>query len=150
MDTFLDNATIGAFAHAAGVGVETIRFYQRKGLLPQPARPQRGVRRYGAADLARVRFVKTSQRLGFNLDEVAELLRLDDGTRCGEARALASHKLADVRQKLADLGQIEQVLAELVNRCAAGSGNVSCPIIASLRGPAIPTAAAVVPASRKR
>ena len=133
MDTFLDNATIGAFAQAAGVGVETIRFYQRKGLLPQPARPQGGVRRYGAADLARVRFVKTSQRLGFNLDEVAELLRLDDGTRCGEARALASHKLADVRQKLADLVQIEQVLAALVDRCAASSGDVSCPIIASLR-----------------
>ena len=65
MDTFLDNATIGAFAQAAGVGVETIRFYQRKGLLPQPARRQGSVRRYGAADLARVRFVKTSQRLGW-------------------------------------------------------------------------------------
>lgn len=150
MDTFLNNATIGAFAQAAGVGVETIRFYQRKGLLPQPTRPQGGVRRYGAADLARVRFVKTSQRLGFNLDEVAELLRLDDGTQCGEAQALASHKLADVRQKLADLGQIERVLATLVERCAASSGQVSCPIIASLRGPAIPTAAAAAPGPGKR
>ena len=150
MDTFLDNATIGAFAQAAGVGVETIRFYQRKGLLPRPARPQGGVRRYGPADLARVRFIKTSQRLGFNLDEVAELLRLDDGTRCGEARALASHKLADVRQKMADLEQIEQVLAELVERCAAGSGKVSCPIIASLRGPAIPTGTAAARAPEKR
>ena len=150
MDTFLDNATIGAFAQAAGVGVETIRFYQRKGLLPQPARPQGGVRRYGASDLDRVRFVKTSQRLGFNLDEVAELLKLDDGTRCAEARALASHKLADVRQKMADLAQIEQVLAELVARCAAGSGKVSCPIIASLRGPAIPTGATAARATGKR
>lgn len=150
MDTFLDNATIGAFAQAAGVGVETIRFYQRKGLLPQPARPQGGVRRYGASDLDRVRFVKTSQRLGFNLDEVAELLRLDDGTRCSEARALASHKLADVRQKLADLGQIEQVLAELVDRCAASSGKVSCPIIDSLRGPATPTAAAAARGPARR
>ena len=97
-----------------------------------------------------MRFIKTSQRLGFNLDEVAELLKLDDGTRCGEARELASHKLADVRQKMVDLGQIEQVLAALVDRCAAGSGKFSCPIIASLRGPAIPTAAAAARAAGKR
>ena len=136
MESFLDNATIGVFAQAAGVGVETIRFYQRKGLLPQPARPQGSVRRYGGPDLARVRFIKTSQRLGFNLDEVAELLRLDDGTQCDEARALASHRLLDVRQKLADLQQIERVLAGLVERCAVGGDAVKCPIIASLRGPA--------------
>ena len=134
MDTFSDNATIGAFAQAAGVGVETIRFYQRKGLLPVPAKAPGGVRRYGPADLARVRFVKTSQRLGFNLDEVAELLQLDDGTRCDQARALASHKLVDVRQKLDDLRRIEGVLADLVERCAASTADVACPIIASLQG----------------
>ena len=134
MDTFSDNATIGAFAQAAGVGVETIRFYQRKGLLPVPAKAPGGVRRYGPADLARVRFVKTSQRLGFNLDEVAELLQLDDGTRCDQARALASHKLVDVRQKLDDLRRIEGVLADLVERCAASAADVACPIIASLQG----------------
>lgn len=79
--------TIGALAQAAGVNLETIRFYQRQGLLHEPAKPQGGIRRYGESDLARVRFVKSAQRLGFNLDEVAELLKLEDGSHCGQARA---------------------------------------------------------------
>jgi DNA-binding transcriptional MerR regulator len=73
--------------------VETIRFYQRKGLLPEPDKPYGSIRRYGEADVTRVRFVKSAQRLGFSLDEIAELLRLDDGTHCEEASSLAEHKL---------------------------------------------------------
>lgn len=129
-----DSITIGALAEAAGVGVETIRFYQRKGLLPQPARPRGGIRRYGDADLARVRFIKAAQRLGFSLEEVADLLKLEDGTRCGEARRLAEHKLANVRRKLSDLQRIESVLAAMVARCAAVRGRVNCPLVASLKG----------------
>ena len=128
-----DNLSIGAFAEAAGVNVETIRFYQRRGLLPEPDRPYGSIRRYGEADVARVRFVKSAQRLGFSLDEVDGLLTLDDGAHCDEARQLAEHKLIDVRSKLADLLRIESVLATLVDDCCASHGTVSCPLIAALQ-----------------
>lgn len=129
-----DNLTIGAFAKAAGVNVETIRFYQRKGLLAEPDKPYGSIRRYGEADVARVRFVKSAQRLGFSLDEIGDLLRLEDGTHCEEASGLAERKLKDVREKLADLARMEAVLSELVRACHARKGNVSCPLIASLQG----------------
>src|SRR3546814_6080652 len=74
-------------------------------------------RRYGGADVVRLKFVKSAQRLGFSLDEIAELLRLDDGTHCEEASSLAEHKLKDVREKLADLARMEAVLSELVCAC---------------------------------
>ena len=126
-------ATIGALAEAAGVNVETIRFYQRKGLMPEPEKPYGSIRRYGAAELARVRFIKSAQRLGFSLEEVGELLKLEDGARCSEARQLAEQKLVDVRQKLSELQRIESVLAGLVARCSAVRGRVNCPLIASLQ-----------------
>ncbi len=126
-------ATTGALAKNAGVNVETIRFYQRKGLMPEPEKPYGSIRRYGAAELARVRFIKSAQRLGFSLEEVGELLKLEDGARCGEARQLAEQKLVDVRQKLSDLQRIESVLAGLVARCSAVRGRVNCPLIASLQ-----------------
>ncbi|MBF6989431.1 Hg(II)-responsive transcriptional regulator [Cupriavidus sp. IK-TO18] len=133
MERNLENLTIGAFAKAAEVNVETIRFYQRKGLLPEPDKPYGSIRRYGDADVTRVRFVKAAQRLGFSLDEIAELLLLEDGTHCEEAGSLAEHKLNDVRAKLADLTRMEAVLSELVCACHARQGNVSCPLIASLQ-----------------
>ncbi len=133
MQTFLQNLTIGSFARAAGVNVETIRFYQRKGLLPEPDKPYGSIRRYGAVDVTRVRFVKSAQRLGFSLDEVAELLKLEDGTHCEEAREQAEKKLADVRARLADLGRMEAALAELVADCCVALGEVRCPLIASLQ-----------------
>ena len=101
--------------------------------MPEPEKPYGSIRRYGDADLARVRFIKSAQRLGFSLEEVGDLLKLDDGTRCGEARQLAEHKLADVRRKLSDLQRIESVLSDLVARCSAVRGRVSCPLIASLQ-----------------
>lgn len=134
MKNNLESLTIGAFAKAAGVNVETIRFYQRKALLPEPDKPYGSIRRYGEADVARVKFVKSAQRLGFSLDEVAGLLRLDDGAHCDEARVLAEQKLEDVRGKLADLRRIESVLARLVHDCCASHGTVSCPLIVSLQG----------------
>lgn len=124
--------TIGAVAKAAGVNVETIRFYQRRGLLAAPDRPYGRIRRYGRDDVARVRFVKSAQRLGFSLDEIAGLLKLDDGAHCDEARDLAEHKLRDVRGKLADLKRMEAALSELVQRCRTQRGSVCCPLIAAL------------------
>ncbi|MEO6626084.1 MAG: Hg(II)-responsive transcriptional regulator [Burkholderiaceae bacterium] len=128
------NLPIGSFAKAAGVTVETIRFYQRKGLLPEPDKPYGSIRRYDETDVTRVRFVKSAQRLGFSLDEIADLLRLEDGTHCDEASSLAEHKLKDVREKLANLTHMEAALSELVCACHAVEGNVSCPLIASLQG----------------
>src|SRR5574337_1154962 len=87
MSSTQDTFSIGAFAKAAGVNVETIRFYQRKRLLAEPARPPGGIRRYGNAEVARVKFVKSAQRLGFSLDEVAQLLRLEDGTHCKDRKS---------------------------------------------------------------
>ena len=127
-----ENMTIGAFANAAGINVDTIRFYQQKGLLPTPRRPPGSIRRYGSADVARVKFVKAAQRLGFSLDEVGELLKLQDGTHCSEAAELAAARLADVRTRLADLAQMEAALAKLIGECKAHDGQVSCPLIAAL------------------
>ncbi len=124
--------TIGEFAASAGVNVETIRFYQRKGLLTEPERPYGSIRRYGDAEVSRVRFVKSAQRLGFSLEEVAELLRLEDGAHCQEARGLAEHKLVDVREKLDDLRCIESVLSTLVEDCRSAKGSISCPLISAL------------------
>lgn len=133
MNTVVESRTIGALANAAGVNVETIRFYQRKGLIPEPKRPLGSIRRYGEADLARVRFVKAAQRLGFNLDEIAELLTLEDGTQCSKARKLAERKLQGVREKLADLRRIESALDQLVARCNSVRGPIKCPLISSLK-----------------
>lgn len=127
-----DGLMIGALASAAAVNVETIRSYQRRGLLRKPTRSYGRIRRYDAADVARVRFVKTAQRLGFSLAEIVGLLRLDDGAHCDEARVAAEHKLAIVRAKLTDLHRVETALATLVDECSATTGKVRCPLIAAL------------------
>lgn len=127
--------TISKLAHEAGVNVETIRFYQRRGLLAEPEKPLGGIRRYGQGDVARVLFIKAAQRIGFTLDEIEQLLDLDDGMHCSEARAIAAHKLDIVREKLADLRHIETALADLVSRCEASRGQVNCPLIDALQPP---------------
>ncbi|PAU77060.1 Hg(II)-responsive transcriptional regulator [Halovibrio salipaludis] len=126
--------TIGELAKATNIHVETIRYYQRRGLVREPERPPGGIRRYGSADIERLTFVKTAQHLGFSLDEVSDLLQLEDGAHCREASALAEHKLQDVRGKIDRLQRIEKVLSEMVSRCHAQQGNVTCPLIASLHG----------------
>lgn len=124
--------TIGGLAKAAGVNVETVRYYQRRGLLSEPGRPLGGIRRYGRAALERLGFIKSAQRLGFSLDEVGLLLKLEDGTGCDDARVIAEQKLELVRERIADLQRIEAVLDQMVRTCRARLGNVSCPMIASL------------------
>ncbi|SHF60547.1 MULTISPECIES: Hg(II)-responsive transcriptional regulator [Halomonadaceae] len=132
MQNQVETLTIGGLAKAAGVNVETIRYYQRRGILPEPERPYGSIRRYGTAEVARLTFVKTAKRLGFSLGEIAELLRLEDGTHCQEASTLAEHKLADVQEKIAGLRRIERTLAELVQACHEREGSITCPLIASL------------------
>lgn len=124
--------TIGRLARNAGVNVQTIRFYQRRGLLAKPSRPPGGVRRYAPDAAARIRFIKRAQALGFSLDEIALLLGLSDGEHCAETKAFADKKLAMVEEKLSDLAAIQKVLRGLVNECARGSRKSGCPIIDAL------------------
>lgn len=100
----------------------------------EPVKPYGGIRRYGAIDVNRLRFVKSAQRLRFSLDAVGELLRLEDGTHCQEASRLAENKLADVREKLSDPMRMEAALSGLVAAYHARTSNVSRPLVASLLG----------------
>lgn len=133
MQSAREALSIGGFAEAAGVSVETIRFYQRKGLLHKPDLPPGGIRRYGNTDVARVAFVKSAQRLGFTLEQVSQLLKLEDGAHCREASELAALRLADVRARLTDLARMEAALSTMVDRCSARRGKISCPLIAALQ-----------------
>lgn len=123
--------TIGTLAREASVNVETVRYYQRRRLLGVPARPTGGVRRYGEDALVRIGFIKRAQDLGFSLDEIAALLRLERFSACAPARALAAKKLAVVDTRLRDLERLKSVLEELIARCDAGSAR-GCAIIESL------------------
>jgi MerR family transcriptional regulator, mercuric resistance operon regulatory protein len=125
--------TIGALARAADMGVETIRYYQRRGLVAEPEKPFGSIRHYDDQALARLRFIRTAQWLGFSLDEIGELLTLQDGTHCDEARILGEQKLTSVRRKIHSLQSIEQALDRLVQACSTQEGNVECPLITSLR-----------------
>jgi MerR family mercuric resistance operon transcriptional regulator len=126
--------TIGKVARAAGVNVETVRYYQRSGLVPEPPRPAGSVRRYSEETVARLRFIKRAQELGFTLSEVGRLLALGDPQSCARARALAAEKLSVVRARIADLDRMGAVLESLVERCDAARGKVACPIIQTLAG----------------
>lgn len=126
--------TIGKVARAAGVNVETVRYYQRSGLVPKPPRPAGGVRRYSDETVARLRFIKRAQELGFTLAEIRRLLALGDPQSCGKARALAAEKLSLVRARLGDLERMRAVLEGLIERCDAERGKVACPIIETLAG----------------
>ena len=126
--------SIGTLAKAAAVNVETIRFYQRKGLLQKPKYGDGQIARYSAKDVGRVKFIKAAKELGFTLAEVVVLLTLEDGTHCNEARDMAQQKLSDVRHKLAALRNMESALEQVVAGCCASEGDNFCPLIASLQG----------------
>lgn len=124
--------TIGHVARATNVTVETIRYYQRRGLLSQPDKPPSGRRHYSTDVVRRVRFIKRAQHLGFTLQEIKGLLRLDDGKSCSQTRMLAEGKLAVIEQRLADLSQVRRLLRKLIAECAKVNRQQSCPIIAIL------------------
>jgi len=123
---------IGELSRQTGNNIETIRYYERIGLVPAPPREGR-YRSYGAEDVGRLRFVWRARRLGFTLDEVRALLRLAKGgrTSCREVRSLAATHLADVKAKIADLRRMERVLADAVQACDTGKP-AACPLIESL------------------
>lgn len=130
-DATAASLTIGRLARAAGVGVETIRYYQQRALLPVPAAAG-AFRRYPVELTARIRFIKRAQELGFSLDEITELLRLEDGANRGAIRRIAAQRMEQIALKLADLRRMQQALAHLVARCEHTSRELPCPIIASL------------------
>lgn len=125
--------SISDLARSGGVGVETVRFYQRKGLLADP-RPQRrggqGVRHYGPDDARRLRFIRRAQKAGFTLQEIARLLALDSGADRAEARAMARERLAALDTQIAELQEARRSLDKLARECAHGLTG-PCPIIAA-------------------
>jgi MerR family mercuric resistance operon transcriptional regulator len=123
--------TIGKLADSAGVNVETIRYYQRRGLLDEPQKPLEGYRRYPVEMAKKVRFIKRAQSLGFTLEEVARLLRVDAASACAETRDLAAHKLGLIEEKLAELTAMHEGLSTLISECSQG-GQRLCPIIQTL------------------
>lgn len=132
---------IGELSRRTGCNIETIRYYERIGLLPTPSRRGR-YRSYGADDVDRLGFVRRARELGFTLDEVRALLGLAAGGQaaCAEVRTLAASHLQDVRSRIADLKRMEQVLAESVRACDAGR-DPGCPLIRTLYlDPGRPTA----------
>lgn len=124
---------IGRLSKATGTKVETIRYYERVGLLLPPARSKSGYRLYRVDHLKRLNFVRRARALGFSIDEIRTLLRLADERKrpCAEVRVVAEAHLSDVRAKIADLRAMERVLRETVARCAKGAGS-HCPMIETL------------------
>jgi MerR family mercuric resistance operon transcriptional regulator len=135
----MQNLTIGRLAEAAGSDVETIRYYERRGLIPEPPRGRNGYRRYPASAVARLRFIQRSKTLGFSLAEIGDLLRLQDANADrGEIRAMTRQKQADLDQRIADLQRMRAVLADLEERCTGHGPAQSCPIIEALNQDASP------------
>ena len=120
--------TIGGLARAAGVGVETVRYYQRRGLLSEPVRPRGEVRRYGEEHLKRLNFIRSAQAAGFTLGEIGELLALDAADDRARARELARYRVAALDEKIAELRQAREALVGLATACAKKKGG-ACPIL---------------------
>lgn len=125
---------IGDLAHSAGVGVETIRYYQRRGLIARPRRPTSGFREYPAETARRVRFIRRAQALGFTLAEIEELLalRVDDDRNCADVRAIARAKVADIQSRVAELQQMARGLERLARRCRGRGPTSECPVLDAL------------------
>ena len=132
-DQAKNSDTIGGLAKAAGVGVETVRYYQRRGLLPEPARPPGEIRRYGDADLKRLRFIRRAQAAGFTLDQIGELLALDRTDDRARVRELATARLAALDDRIAELEQSRAALERLRSTCASGRKG-PCPILDAFDG----------------
>lgn len=124
--------TIGKVAAAAGVNVETIRFYQRKGILVEPPKKLGGLRYYDKGAVERVQFIKRAQKLGFTLDEVIGLLALQKSNACAKTHDAAEKKLRIVEDRIRDLKRIRTTLKVLIEKCEAGASDASCPIIDAL------------------
>lgn len=125
--------TIGGLAQLGGVNLETVRYYERRGLLPKPPRTEAGYRQFSPEAVHRLQFIKRAQELGFSLDEVQELLalRVDPQQNCVDIRSRAKTKIADIEQKIITLAAMKNILHGLVEQCE-NSASDECPILASM------------------
>jgi len=139
--------TRGQLARRCGVGAETIRFYERQGLLPPPQRSEAGYRHFTLDTVQRLDFIRRAKELGFNLKEIAELLALQDDEHSDRAqvKALAEHKVAEIKAKLRDLQRMHDVLAELATHCSGHGSLGGCPIIGALTDDASAVSAPISP-----
>ncbi|MDD9709445.1 helix-turn-helix domain-containing protein [Seohaeicola sp. SP36] len=127
--------TRGDLARATGCNIETIRYYEKTGLLPDPPRSAAGYRIYSAAHATRLRFILRAREIGFSMEDIRGLMGLDDGAAptCAEVKERTKRHLADVRAKIADLRRIESVLAATASRCS-GAEVPNCPVLDAISG----------------
>ena len=132
----METLTIGQLAKSAGVNVETVRYYERRGLIPEPSRRASGYRQYTRDYAARIRFIKRAQELGFSLSEIAELLALRVGsdTVCSDVKQRAEVKIDNIEAKIQILKQMKQALVTLVAVCNENGITSECPILETLEG----------------
>ncbi len=133
-----ETLTTSEVAERADVNVQTVRYYERRGLIPEPPRTSAGYRQYGPEHVARIRFIKRAQELGFTLEEAHELLDLRAAPSAdrSDVRRVARNKIEEVRTKIRDLLRIEAKLEELVAVCDGEGSTDACPILHALEGPA--------------
>ncbi len=130
----MQQMTIGTVARLADVGVETIRFYERKGLIPEPPRTESGYRQYPEETVSRIRFIKRAKELGFSLKEIGELLalRISPAATCEDIRVRAESKIADIEERVQTLHRMRKALAKLTAACRGGGSVSECPILEAL------------------
>lgn len=130
----MNSLTIGQLAKNAGVGVETVRFYERKGLLASPNRRPSGYRQYGEEVVNRLRFIKRAKELGFTLNEIKDLLslRLDPTTTCADVKERAEEKIDDIEAKIRTLRRMKNALVKVTKACSGRGGTSECPILEAL------------------
>jgi len=128
-----NNLTIGRLAKLVEVNVETIRYYQRIGLIDEPATPLNGFRKYPLQTVQHITFIKRAQRLGFSLKEIAELMKIGDG-HCDDVRARAEKKRNKIEDQILDLQSLRNTLDQLICECKTGKDSTHCPIVETLLG----------------
>jgi len=130
----MGNLTIGQLAKKAQVNVETVRYYERRGLMPEPPRRDSGYRQYSEPDVTRIKFIKRAQTLGFTLKEISELLslRVDPHTTCGDVKRRAEVKIADMEEKIKILQRMKKALTKLASTCRGRGPMSECPILEML------------------
>lgn len=127
----MEALTIGKLARRAGVGVETVRFYERKGLLETPPRQASGYRQFGEEAVDKLRFIRRAKELGFSLKEIKDLLRLgtEDGATCGQVKERAERKIADIEERIRSLRRIKAALEKVTKQCSGCGPATDCPIL---------------------
>ena len=130
----MENITIGKLAKKAEVNIETVRYYEHRGLIPEPERSDSGYRQYSRDTVSRIKFIKRAQKLGFSLKEISELLSLkvDIHTTCGDFKNIAEGKISEVEEKVRSLNQIKKALTKLVALCSDEGPTSECPIVEAL------------------